>query len=73
MGKSYFWSTFFGIVYATVIPSGKSGTGPEEFFSSSSETSDTSSIPVNLILYQFLRNLISNNDSIGIILLDWLP
>ena len=39
---------FSGIVYATVIPSGKSGTGPEEFFSSSSETSDTNSIPIEL-------------------------
>lgn len=35
-------------VYATVIPSGKVGMGPEEFFSSSSETSDTSSIPGGL-------------------------
>jgi hypothetical protein len=52
MGKSDFRSTFLGMVYATVIPSGKSGTGPEEFFNSSSETSDTSSIPeeLNLIL-----------------------
>lgn len=54
-GKSEFRYTFLGIVYATVIPSGKSGTGPEEFFSSSSETSDTNSIPVelNLILWSF--------------------
>lgn len=47
-GKSDFGCTFLGIVYATVIPSGKSGTGPEEFFSSSSETSDTNSIPRKL-------------------------
>lgn len=57
--KSDFRCTFLGIVYATVIPSGKSGTGPEEFFSSSSETSDTNSIPVklSLILYNSFKEL----------------
>jgi hypothetical protein len=39
------------------MPSGKVGTGPEEFFSSSSETSDTSSMPVglNMTLSSFSR------------------
>lgn len=64
-GKSDFRCTFWGTVYATIIPSGKSGIGPEEFFSSSSEISDTNSIPVklNLILKPLSRNLMSNNHS----------
>lgn len=37
----------FGIVYATVIPSGRSGTGPEAAFNSSSEISDTNSMPLH--------------------------
>lgn len=39
--------TLFGIVYATVIPSGSSGTGPEAAFSSSSDISDTNSMPLH--------------------------
>lgn len=37
--------TLFGIVYANLIPSGRSGTGPDAAFNSSSETSETNSIP----------------------------
>lgn len=39
--------TLFGIVYATVIPTGRSGTGPEAAFSSSSVVSDTNSMPLH--------------------------
>lgn len=50
--------TLFGIVYATVIPSGRSGTGPDAAFSSSSEISDTNSIPLELkiLLAEFFNN-----------------
>lgn len=39
--------TLSGIVYATLIPSGSSGTGPDAAFSSSSEISDTNSMPLH--------------------------
>lgn len=38
--------TFSGTVYATVMPSGKSGLGPDAAWSSAAVTSDTSSMPV---------------------------
>lgn len=41
------FSSLFGIVYATVIPTGRSGTGPEAAFSSSSVVSDTNSMPLH--------------------------
>lgn len=59
--KIDFRCTFLGTVYATVIPSGKSGTGPEEFFSSSSETSDTNSIPVGFNLVTLVLNELSKH------------